>query len=61
MHNPPFCWVRWGGGGGAETPTKFSKREGLDKTSILRGVSWERGGDLLQGSLQSLHKKQTKI
>ena len=38
-----------GGGGEVEPPIKFSKRRGLDRTSILEGGCWERGGDLFQG------------
>ena len=44
---PPFSWKGSGGGGGGgvgvEPLTKFSKGEGLDRTSTFRGG----GGDLL--------------
>ena len=32
-----------------EPPTKFSKRGGLDRTSVFRGGCWERGSDFFQG------------
>ena len=35
--------------GGVEHPTKFQKEGGLDKTSLLEGGCWERGGDFFQG------------
>ena len=36
-----------GGLGGAEPPTKFSKRElSLTRPQLLEGSFWERGGDL---------------
>ena len=41
--HPPF--LLWGGGGmgWVEPPTKFSKKGGLDRISILRGDYRERG------------------
>ena len=50
MH-PPVAggWgvgVGWGGGEGGEgveSPTKFSKREGLTGSQFLEGGYWERG------------------
>ena len=40
---------RWGGGGGVEPPTKFSKRGGLAGPQLLEGGCWERGGYFFQG------------
>ena len=43
-----------------EPPTKYSKRVGLDRTSIFTGGCWERVDDFFHGGLQFLGKK-TKI
>ena len=45
--SPPFLLGE--GGEGAELPTKFSKRGGLDRTSALRGGCWKRGGNFFRG------------
>ena len=50
---PPFFSV--GEGGRVEPPTKFSKREGLNRTSTLRGGNFEREG-WGGGGLQLLQK-----
>ena len=38
-----------------ETPTKFSKREGLADSQFLEGCCWERVGDLFHEGLLFLH------
>ena len=44
MHPPPpHRSARGGGVGGAEPPTKFSKRGGLTGSQFLKGSCWERG------------------
>ena len=40
-----------------EPPTKFPKREGLDRTSIFRGGLLGKRGWLFSGGLQFLDKK----
>ena len=40
--NPPSYSA--GGRGGVEPPTKFSKRGGLDRTSVFRGGLLGKGG-----------------
>ena len=39
---------KMGGGGGVETPTKFSKRGGFTGSQFLEVGCWERGGDFFQ-------------
>ena len=55
----PLPFLLWGGGGGVEPPTKFSKRGGgLDRALVFRGgLVGKRGGDLFEEGLQFLHKK----
>ena len=38
-------------GEGVESPTKFSKRGGLDRISIFRGGCWERRGGHFSGGV----------
>ena len=42
---PPFLQ----GGGELNIQPNFQKEGGLDKTSLLEGGCWERGGDFFQG------------
>ena len=55
--HPPLLLLS--GGGGVESPTKFSKRGWrLTGTQFLEGGCWERGVDFLQrGGLQFFDKK----
>ena len=47
MHSvhPPFCRT----GGGVAPPTKFSKKEGLERPQLLEGGCWEKGGNFFLG------------
>ena len=48
-------------GRGVEAPAKFSKKAGLKGSQFLEGISGKEGGDLFQGELQFLQKKEIKI
>ena len=48
------------GGGGVETPTKFSKRGGLTGPQLLEGVAGKEGGDFFQGGCNFHIKNKLK-
>ena len=59
VHPPPplFCCGRRRG---LNLLPHFTKGQGLDSTSTLRGGCWKRGGNLFQGGLPFYKKNKRK-
>ena len=57
VHHPPLSAGEGGGGGGVDTPSKFSKSGDLTGSQFLEVVAGKEGGGLFQAEAQLLHKK----